>query len=141
MQDKGMSRRNTAALILVLIVVTAYYVFTQQGAPSFRFFPESRTFTLTGAKDKKAVFSLDDLTELRLYAGGDYGTALDGGKLPLGGVRYGTWESESLGRYEAFFSDKTDVVILVKDADKTAVFNIENEDSTRELLRQMDKMM
>ncbi len=79
MQDKRNSRRDIAALILVLAIVTAYYVFTEQGAPSFRFFPQERTFTLTGAKQTRAVFSLDTLTTLELYEGGDYGTPVDGG--------------------------------------------------------------
>lgn len=138
MQDRRNSRRNIAALILVLAIVTVYYVFTEQGAPSFRFFPQERTFTLTGAKQTQAVFSLDALITLELYEGGDYGTPVGGGKLPLGGVYYGEWESESLGRYEAFFSEKTDIVILAGDGEKTAAFNFENEDSTRELFRQLD---
>lgn len=141
MQDGKTSRRNAAALILVLAAVTAYYAFAEQGAPSLRFSPQEHTFTLTGAKQTRAVFAVDALTTLELYEGGDYGLPVDGGQMPLGGVCYGAWESESLGRYEAFFSERTDIVILVGDGERTAAFNFENEDSTRALLGQMDALV
>ena len=137
MRDSKAARRNTAALALVLVLATAYYLFVQQGAPTFRYSPQERAFVLGGAKQTQAAFSLDGLTSLELYEGGDYGTALEGNRLALSGVRYGVWESESLGTYEAFYSEKTAVTIVARDAEKTAVFNIADEDTTRALYAEL----
>ena len=133
MRDFGATRRNTAALVLALALATAYYLFVQQGMPSFRYNPQERAFVLGGAKQTQAAFSLDELTSLELYEGGDYGTALEGNRLALSGVRYGVWESETLGTYRAFYSERTAVTIIARDAEKTAVFNITDEDTTRAL--------
>lgn len=137
MCEKGTARRHIAALILVLLAMTAYIAFVERGAPSFFFSPQQRVLSLSGAKETSIKFTLDELTALELYAGSDYGTPVDGGKLPLGGVRYGTWESETLGSYEAFFSEKIGTAIVFRTSERTAIFNLENEESTQELYRQL----
>lgn len=137
MRDSKAARRNTAALALVLVLATAYYLFVQQGAPTFRYSPQERVFALGGAKQTQAAFSLDELLSLELYEGDDYGVALEGNRLALSGVRYGIWESENLGIYEAFYSERTAVTIVARDAEKTAVFNITDEDTTRALYAEL----
>ena len=129
MRDSKAARRNTAALVLVLVLATAYYLFVQQGAPTFRYSPQERVFVLGGAKRTQAAFSMDGLTSLELYEGGDYGAALEGNRLSLSGVSRGT--------FAAFYSEKTAVTIVARDTQKTAVFNITDEDTTRALYAEL----
>ena len=138
MPEDRSKRRNIIFLVFVLIVATGYYFFISQGSPSFRFSAQDRVFSFQGPKNTEAVFSVDSLLALELYDGTEiaYGEPAGGGKV-WGGYHYGTWENASLGEYEAFASERFSTYIIAKDAEKTAIFNTSNAETTRSLYQQL----
>lgn len=136
-EDKS-KKRSLIFLAFVLIVATGYYFFISQGSPSFRFSAQDRVFSFHGPKNTAAVFSVDDLLALELYDGiaPAYGEPAGGGKV-WGGYHYGVWKNASLGEYEAFASERFNTYIIARDAEKTAVFNTSNAETTRSLYQQL----
>lgn len=137
-KDDNGRKRSLIVLALVLLGATIYYFFVAQGSPAMRFSKESRSFAFVGPKNTSVQFSFDTLTALELYQGDapDWGQALSGGEV-LGGNRYGTWESGTIGAYEAFVTARIHHYILVRDGEKTAVFNTSNNETTDSLYQQM----
>ena len=137
-EDKS-KKRSIIFLALVLIIATGYYFFVSQGTPVFRFSAEKRTFAFAGSKNTSAVFSFDTLEALEFYDGTEqnYGEPAGGGTV-WGGYNYGTWKSASLGTYEAFVSTRMSVYIIARDAEKTAIFNTTNAETTRSLYEQLN---
>lgn len=131
-------KRSVVALAIILVAATVYYFFVAQGSPSMRFSKEDGMFAFFGPKNTSAQFTFDDLTRLELYDGEnpDWGEAVDGGEV-LGGNRWGTWRSESLGEYRAFVSTRIHACIIAGDGEKTAIFNTSNRETTRSLYEQM----
>ena len=130
--------KSAIFLFFVLVVATGYYFFAQQEAPSIRFSAENRTLAFYGSKNTAAAFSFDTLTAIELYddAVPAYGTAVSGGEV-YGGYLYGTWRNDQLGEYEAFVSTRMNTYVIVKDDEKTAIFNTSNEELTRNLYKQL----
>ena len=131
-------KRSIIFLAFVLILATGYYFFVSQGSPSFRFSAQNRVFSFQGPKNTSAVFSVDSLLALELYDGTEpaFGEPAGGGKV-WGGYLYGTWKNGSLGEYQAFASDRFNTCIIARDAEKTAVFNTSNAETTRSLYHQL----
>ena len=138
MQGNSTGKRNIIALAIILVAATVYYFFIAQGAPSMRFSKEDGTFAFFGPKNTSVQFSFDDLTRLELYDDGDpdWGEPVDGGEV-LGGNRWGTWQSDSLGEYQAFVAKRIPAFILVSDGANTAIFNQDNRETTVSLYQQM----
>lgn len=136
-EDKS-KKRGIIFLALVLILATGYYFFVSQGTPVFRFSAEKRTFAFTGSKNTSAVFLFDTLEALEFYEGTEqnYGEPAGGGTV-WGGYNYGTWKNDSLGTYEAFVSTRMNAYIIARDAEKTAIFNTTNTETTRSLYEQL----
>ena len=131
-------KRSVLALAIVLIAATVYYFFVAQGSPSMRFSKEDRMFAFFGPKNTSVQFSFDDLTRLELYddSDPDWGEPVAGGEV-LGGNRWGTWRSDSLGEYQAFVAKRIPAFILASDGEETAIFNTSNRETTRSLYEQM----
>ena len=138
MKSDSAAKRNIIALAIILVAATVYYFFIAQGAPSMRFSKEDRMFAFFGPKNTSVQYSFDDLTRLELYDDGDpdWGEPVDGGEV-LGGNRWGTWQSDSLGEYQAFVAKRIPAFILVSDGEKTAIFNQDNRETTVSLYQQM----
>ena len=131
------AKRDLAFLAAVLLAVTVYYLFSAQGSPAVSFSAESKAVGFTGAKNTAVVFDLNTVTDIRLVDTPADATAVDGGELPLGGVCWGTWRSDSLGAYQAYFSTRIGVCVLVTDGEKTALFNTENAELTGNFCEQL----
>lgn len=131
-------KRSVLFLAIVLVAATVYYFFVAQGSPSMRFSKEQGTFAFFGPKNTSAQFAFDDLTALELYDGDDpdWGASVEGGEV-MGGSRWGIWRSDSLGEYRAFISTRIHAFIIASDAEKTAIFNTSNRETTVSLYNQM----
>ena len=138
MNRDSTAKKNIIALAIILAAATVYYFFVAQGGPSMRFSKEDRTFAFFGPKNTSEQFSFDELTRLELYDSGDpdWGEPVAGGEV-LGGNRWGTWRSDSLGEYQAFVTKRIPAFILVSDGGETAIFNQDNRETTVSLYQQM----
>ena len=138
MQGDSTGKRNIIALAIILVAATVYYFFLAQGGPSMRFSKDDIMFAFFGPKNTSVQFSFDELTRLELYDSGDpdWGEPVEGGDV-LGGNRWGTWRSDSLGEYQAFVAKRIPAFILVSDGEKTAIFNQDNRETTVSLYQQM----
>ena len=148
MEDRKARRRSLIFLALVLVGFTIYYFVVGQSAPVFRFSAQQRTVGFSGMKGTSCLFSLDDLEEFSLYTGGspDWGQPLTGGAgqeggTGLGGVHYGTWHSDTIGEYQAYVTERITNYILLRDGEKTAIFNSDNNETTRSVYEQLIKFM
>lgn len=138
MEKDTARKRSLIFLAIMLLGATVYYFFIAQGTPVMQFSKETGRFAFTGPKNTSVQFSFDQVSTLELYSGDspDWGKAVSGGEV-LGGHRYGTWESATIGRYEAFVTSRIHHYILVSDGEKTAVFNTSNNETTDSLYKQM----
>lgn len=128
--------RNILFLFIVLAAATIYYYFYSQTGSSMNFSQESSTLTFSGPKNTSCSFSFDEITSIELAEEPDYGSAVDGGST-TGKNNYGTWESDSLGMYQSFVTTRIKPYIIIRSAEKTAIFNYDNSETTVSLYEQL----
>ncbi|MCD8020948.1 MAG: hypothetical protein LUF92_15650 [Clostridiales bacterium] len=119
-------KRNLFFLIIIVAGITILYLYSQ---PASTMTFEETSFSFSGPNNTSCSFSFDEIISISLEEDPDFGEVIDGGT-SFGGNLYGTWESTSLGTYQAFASKKVSACIVISDADKTAVFNYENVETT-----------
>ncbi|MCD8075783.1 MAG: hypothetical protein LUF27_12285 [Lachnospiraceae bacterium] len=127
---------NMILIFLILAGATVYFFFYSQSSASIRFSDEEGTVSFSGQNDTSDVFYFSEIVSIELEEEPDYGSAVDGGVVNKKNG-YGTWESESLGTYHAYFTTKITSCIVISDAEKTAVFNIDNAETTQSLYEQL----
>lgn len=128
--------RNLIWIFLILVGATIYYFFFSQPGSSMYFSQENNMLTFSGPKNTSAVIAISEITALTLEEEPDYGEKEEGGTL-LGGNRYGTWHSDSIGTYQAYVTTRVKPCIVISDSEKTIVFNYSNAETTRSLYEQL----
>ncbi|WP_346909297.1 hypothetical protein [Faecalicatena orotica] len=131
-------KRNTLFLLAVLVLISVYYFFYSQPGASMQFSENDLSVTFSGGESDSATFLLKNVQEISFVEEPDYGKCLDG-STSNGGNMYGLWCSDRLGTYQAYASSRAGSCILIKDAEKTAVFNYENTDTTYSAYEELRK--
>lgn len=131
-------KKNAIFLFIVLAGFMIYYYFYSLPSATMQFSVEDYTVTFTGAKNTSSVFRLTDITELSFVEDMDYGECTEGGT-GFGNKIYGLWKNDRLGVYQAYANAGSSFCIVIKDPEKTAVFNYETSDTTRSIYEELEK--
>lgn len=142
MEEK--KHRNAVRIIRILLVIAMFVsgsiIFARRGNTmnaGLRFDPDAFVFPEQDGTLTRVKYS--EITELEYLERPDYG-APEGGEA-VKGVRCGRWRSESLGAYSACASEWIRGAVRAKAGGTVYVFNVESEDTTRELYKTLQEMI
>ena len=124
------SKKTIAAMLLILVLFTAFYLFRGDYTltPSF----SDGVFTLDGPQGLVYTARYEDIASLRLCEDMELGQALSGGKNY--GYLYGIYRSDELGEYVLCSMSKLHDDLVVTDRDgSTLAFTADNNEATRNL--------
>lgn len=131
-------KRNALFLLFILAFASLYYFFYSKPPASIAFSQEENAVIFSNGENNKCTFLLDDVTEIELVTAPDYGECIDGGT-SFGGNMYGIWKSDTLGEYQSYASSKIAGYVVLRDSDKTAIFNRDNLETTSSLYNELLK--
>lgn len=124
------SKKTIAAMLLIIVLFTAFYLFRGDYSltPSF----SEGVFTLDGPQGLVYTARYEDIVSLRFAQDMELGEQLSGGKNY--GYLYGMYRSDELGEYMLCSMSKLHDYILITDASgATLAFTADNNEATRNL--------
>lgn len=125
------SKKN---LIFIGILVAAATIFTLVRGDSAGKGIELTTESISASGPDGFSFSVpfSDVSAAALVEDFSPGVCISGGT--QGGVSYGTWENELLGRYQTYVISKLETCVVMSDQSGTIyAFNLESDTTTKEL--------
>ena len=127
-EPKRIMRQNILYVVVLVAIVTAISLW--RGTASAKVSPTKDGLTLSGHNGAVTLLYAD-MTDIQFFEAPDYGSPMNGATLR--NWRYGTWESEELGTYDAYCSEKISSCILFITPDGRYAFNFENDENTKSL--------
>ena len=108
-------------IIIGVILLPNLSLFQSEADNALRFDAKGFTLSLPG----------DEALSVPLVESPDYGSCISGST--ENGCRYGTWESDSYGKYLLCINQDFSTAILIQTDTQVLLFNFESPDTTRQL--------
>ena len=135
----GKVSTNTINYILIVLIIVGVSVLSFINGPSGNDFRiEEEQFVITGYDQTVLTIAYDDISHLEyLDSLPDFGEAVSVAE--NGKVLSGTYKNEAYGEYQVHVDTRIDACMLIQTEDVTVLFNVESEDTTKELCSAFDK--
>lgn len=116
-------------IIIGVILLPNLSLFQSEADSALRFEADGFTLSLPGEEPLAVPYSR--ISHIALIESPDYGACVSGST--ENGCRYGTWESDSYGKYLLCVNQDFSTAILVQTDTQTLLFNFESAATTRQL--------
>lgn len=116
-------------IIIGVILLPNLSLFQSEADNALRF--DAKGFTLSLPGDEALSIFYSQIVRISLVESPDYGSCISGST--ENGCRYGTWESDSYGKYLLCINQDFSTAILIQTDTQVLLFNFESPDTTRQL--------
>ncbi len=124
-----------AVFVMLNLLYTMYYGRNTSGDIAFT--PEQISFP--DPDGKEVVIPYTEIASIELLESPDYGKPEEG--VVVNNIRLGTWHSEQMGDYVAHTAIGIDDCLLIRTSEAAFAVNYENNETTAELLEEIQKYL
>ena len=126
-------------IVLIFVLINSLYTLYYGKNTSADIAFTGEQISYHDADETEVVIPYGDILSIELLTAPDYGEPTGGAVVNK--TRLGAWHSEQLGDYQTHTSTLVEDCLLIKTADTTYAVNYENNETTAQLLEEIQKYL